>query len=276
VDVNMSDYSNSKKYGTKALPADAKETSGLVRRIEPIMTPELLASRYLHGIDLSGYAPEELKQEIMLGIQEIELLTGLHIDKVQMQERIPYDMQLYKSFIHIKVNHRPILSVESIKVMSTNRQEIYRLPLEWVEAGFFHKGQINVLPILSVFGSSSTVVNGVPSGALIFLQGQINMPWLPAFWEIEYTTGVCHQEGHVPVLINDLIGMTAATEILGALQANNIYNSQSLSQDGISQSSSSAGPQIYQKRIDQLNDRRERLLAQIKKVYHTKYFMSNI
>lgn len=265
-----------KSYGTKVLPADAKEVSNLLRRAEPIITPELLLSRYLHGIDVSGYTQDELKQEIMLAIQEVEILTGLHVDKVQMKERIPYDSQLYKNFIHIKVNHRPVLSVEAIRVMSTNGQEIYRLPLEWVESGFFHKGQINVLPILSVFGSSATIVNGVPSGALIFLQGQTNYNFLPAFWEIEYTTGVSHKEGHVPVLINDLIGMTAATEILGALQANYIYSSQSLSQDGISQSSSLPAGAVYQTRIQQLNDRRERLLAQIKKVYHTKYFMSNI
>lgn len=272
----MANYTGSKKYGNKAFPADAKETSNLTRRIEPILTPELLISRYLHGIDVSSYTQDNLKDEIDLGIQEVEIMTGLYVDKVQMKERIPYDSQLYKNFIHIKTNHRPILSLEYIRVMSTNNQEIYRLPLEWVESGFFHKGQINVLPILSVFGSSSTIVNGVPSGALIFLQGQTNYPWLPAFWEIEYTTGVCNKEGHVPMLINQLIGANAAINLLGKLQATNIYNSQSLSQDGISQSSSSAGPQIYQTRITQLTEQRDRIMAQIKKVYHTKYYMSNI
>jgi hypothetical protein len=272
----MADYSKSKSYGTKALPADAKEVSNLTQRIEPIITPELLVSRYLHGIDMTSYNSDELKDQIVVAIQEIEIMTGLHVDKVQMQERIPYDSQLYKNFIHIKVNHKPVLSVEMIRVMSTNRQEIYRLPLEWVESGFFHKGQINVLPILSVFGSSGTIVNGVPSGALIFLQGQTNYPWLPAFWEIEYTTGVCHKEGHVPVLFNSIIGMTAAINILGNLGANNIYNSQSLSQDGISQSSASAGTRIYEPRIQQLTEQREKILQQLKKVYFTKYHLTNI
>lgn len=272
----MSDYTNSKKYGTKALPADAKEVSNLNQRIEPILTPELLISRYLHGIDMSSYTNDELKDRIIIAIQEVEIMTGLYIDKVQMKEKLPYDSQLYKNFIHMKMNHRPILSVENIRVMSTNDQVIYSLPLEWISASFFHKGQINCLPILSVFGSSSTIANGVPSGALIFLQGQTNYNWLPAFWEVEYTVGVCHKEGSVPILINKLIGVAAAIDILSSLAANNIYNSQSLSQDGISQSSSSQAGRIYDPRIERLSEDRDKILQQIKKIYFTKYHLTNI
>ena len=45
------------------------------------------------------------------------------------------------------------------------------------------------------------------------------------------------------MVVNDLIGLTAATEILSAKQNQLIYTSQSLSQDSISQSSSGAGTQ---------------------------------
>ena len=85
----MADYDNSKEREQLAYPVEAKETSGLMTRVEPILTPELLKSRYLHGLDLSDYTEDELKQEIMLAMNEIEALTGLTLTKVQFNERIP-------------------------------------------------------------------------------------------------------------------------------------------------------------------------------------------
>lgn len=266
-----------KSYGTKKYPQDALETSNLLGRIEPVLTPELLVSRYLKNIpEISKYTSNELKDQIELAMNEVELLTGLALSPVQVQERQPYDFNLYKSFIHFKVNHRPILTVERVQVVSTNNQVVYDLPIEWVEAGFFHKGQINVLPLLSVFGSSATTLaSGVPSGALIFLQGLNNMQWLPAFWTITYTYGLC-KDNNLPIVVNQIVGMTAAIAILSAAQATNRYNSQSLSSDGISQSSSGPGPQIYAKRIEELQAERERLMQRIRAVFHNKYFLSNI
>lgn len=266
-----------KTYGTKTYPQDAIETSNLLGRVEPILTPELLVSRYLKNIpEVANYTSDELKDRIELAMNEVELLTGLALSPVQVQERHPYDFNLYKSFIHFKVNHRPVLSVERVQVVSTNNQIVYDLPIEWVEAGFFHKGQINVLPLLSVFGSSATTLsNGVPSGALIFLQGLNNMQWLPAFWTITYTYGLC-KDGNLPIVINQIVGMTAAINILSSMQATNKYNSQSLGADGISQSSSGPGPQVYAKRIDDLQNQRERIMQRVRAVFHSKYFLSNI
>lgn len=273
----MADYSKSKKFGTKAYPADTKDTSDLFRRVEPLLTPEMLVSRYLKNLpNVDTYNSDDLKSEIEIAMNEVEVMTGLHLFKTQKKERVPYDHNLYKNFIHIKTNHRPILSVEKISVESTNGQTIYELPLEWMEKGFLHKGQINILPILSVFGSTGSIVNGVPSGALIFLQSLSNYQWVPAFWMVEYTTGISHKDGEMPVIMNDIIGLTAAINILNSLQVLNPYTSQSLSQDGISQSSSSPGPQIYQKKIEHLEQRRERIMAQLKKIFHSKYFLSNI
>lgn len=266
-----------KSFGTKAYPSDANETSGLFRRVEPMITPEQLIAKYLKGIPgVENYTDEDLKAEIELSMNEIEVESNLVLFKTQMKQRIPFDSALYKNFIHIKTNYRPILSVEKIAVVSTNSIDIYHLPLEWVEAGNFHKGQINLLPILSVFGSSSTVVNGVPSGALIFLQSLVNFAWLPAFWTLEYTVGVCNKDGDLPVVLNDVIGCNTAINILSSLSALYLNNSQSLGQDSLSQSSSGAGVQSYNNRIEQLTARKDKYLVQIKRVYHSKYYLSNI
>jgi cell division protein ZapA (FtsZ GTPase activity inhibitor) len=267
-------------FGTKAFPADTKETSNLFRRVEQMITPETLVARYLKTIPaktLQGFTPDDIKDQIEIAVNEFELLTDIKVYQTQMKERVPYDSQLYKGFMFMKMNHRPILSVEKVTVESTNGQVIYTVPLDWIERGFFHKGQINLLPIMAVFGNSyNTIVNGVPSGAMIFLQGQTGHQWLPAFWSVEYTTGVCHKDGNIPVIVNDVIGMIAAINILSDLQTKYIFTSQSLSQDGLSQSSSGPGPQTYEKRIEHLEQRKERLLQQLKKVTHNKYFLSNI
>lgn len=272
----MADYTESKERNVMAYPVEAKEASSLMTRIESMLTPEILKSRYLHGVNLDDYTDEELKQEIMLAMNEIEVLSGLTITKVKFSERIPYDSQLYKNFLHVKTNHRPVLSVDSFAVVGSDYQNIYNLPPSWIEMGLAHKGQINLLPILTVFGTSGTIAASAPSGALIFLQSLSNYRWLPAFWTIEYTAGVCSEEGKIPVIINDLIGLTAATEILSAKQNLIRYNSQSLSQDGISQSSSGQGPQTYQPRIEILQAKRDKLLARVRSIYHSKYYMTNI
>ena len=259
-----------------AYPVEALETSGLMTRIESIITPELLRSRYLHGINLSSYTEDELKQEIMLAMNEVELLSGLTLTRTRFKERVPYDSNLYKNFLHIKTNHKPVLSVELLAVESSNGQNIYELPPDWIEMGFAHKGQINLLPILTVFGTSGTIASSSPDGALIFLQSLTNYKWLPAFWSLTYTSGVCREDGKLPVVINDIIGLTAAMEILSAEQNTIRYTSQSLSQDGISQASSGPGPTTFQNRIDTLEAKRDKLLKRVKAIYHNKYFLTNI
>jgi hypothetical protein len=265
-----------KDYGTNQYPVDSIETSNLLGRIEPLLTPELLVSRHLKGIpEVVKYTPEELKDQIELAMNDVELLTGLALTPTQMKERIPYDWNLYKSFIHIKVNHRPIMSVESLEIVSSDQKTIFVLPKEWIEAGFFHKGQVNVLPLLQTFGASNVTQTGTPSGALIFIQSMNANAWLPAFWEIKYTQGLC-KNGHLPIVVNQIVGMTAAINILSSMQPLNRYNSQSLSADGISQSSSGPGVQLYAKRIEDLEGQRERLMQKVRAVFHSKYFLSNI
>jgi hypothetical protein len=265
-----------KTYPTKKYPVDASKTSNLLGRVEALLTPELLISRHLKGIpEVAKYSNDELKDQIELAMNDVELLTGLALTPVVIMERHPYDYNLYKSFIHFKVNHRPILSVESVKIVSTDNKPLYTMPNEWVEMGLAHKGQINILPLLQTFGASNVTSSGTPSGALIFLQAMNSNAWLPAFWTVEYTYGLC-DEGKLPIVINQIVGMTAAISILSSMQALNRNNSQSLSSDGISQSSSGQGPQVYAKRIDELTAERERLMQKIKAIFHNKYYLSNI
>jgi hypothetical protein len=272
----MGDFTETKTFGTKAYPVEALDTTPLFRRIEPILTPELLVGRYLKGVPGLDYEEEELKDEIMRAMNEVELLTDLNLTKIQRKERIPFDRDHYRSFVFMKTNNGPILSVEEILIESSNGENIYKLPPDWLEMGFAHKRQINLIPILSIFGAAG-LKDGQPSNAgLIFIQAVNNYQWLPAFFSVIYTTGVCHKDGHLPQIMNELVGLTAAMEILGNLQSRITYASTSIAQDGVSQSASGPGPQTFQPRIDILEKRKDKLMKKIRAEFHQGYFLSNI
>jgi len=273
----MSNYDESKRFGTKAYPVQANQTSDLLRRCEPMLTPAKLVSRYLKGVEnLDSFTKGELQQEIELATNEFELMSNLSVTKVQHRERIPFDRNQYKAFVFMKLEHGPVLSVEDVQIQSSNGENIYSLPPDWIEMGLAHKRQINLIPILSIFGAAGLRDGQASNAGLVFIQAVNNFRWLPAFYTVKYTVGISHTEGQVPIIVNDIIGMTATLEILSSLQAKEKYTSTSISQDGISQSASGPGPQRYAKRIEDLTVRRDRMLKKVKSVFNQKYFLSNI
>lgn len=138
----MSFYSNDpypKKYGNNTYPVLSNKTSNLLTRIEPILTPEKLISRYLKGINLSDYSVEELKDKIHLALNEAEILLDTTLTPVRRKEKHPFDYNLYKSFIHINANFGPVLQVDRLSIQSSNDINIFEIPADWIEAARFSK-----------------------------------------------------------------------------------------------------------------------------------------
>jgi hypothetical protein len=271
----MSDFP--KDYGTNGYPVLSVKTSNLMQRVEPLLTPKKLISRYLKGLDLSSYDDDDLKDKIMLAMNEAELLIDTSITPVVRKEKHPFDRNLYVKFIHIMANFGPVLQINRLSIQSSNNKNIFSIPADWIEAARFFQKQINVIP-LTVVGATG-VTQGQPTGAaglafIAAMQGGIN--WVPSYWEIEYVTGVCNKEGHVPVVVNELIGVIAAIDILGNLGPLNANTSIAISHDGISQSSSNPGPALYQTRIGELTAKKDEYVKKIRKTYYNKYFLSNI
>lgn len=274
----FTDQNYPKKYkDNKGYPVLASETSNLLRRTEPLLKPKQLVSRYLKGIDLSDYDTDDLKDKIHLAINEAELLVDTTFTPVKRTEKYPFDYNLYKKFIHIMTSFGPVLEVHSLSIQSSNNQEIFLIPADWIEAARFYQRQINVVP-LTVIGATG-LSSGQPTGAagLAFIAAMNSgLNWVPSYWEITYTTGMCHKEGYVPVMVNELIGAIAAIEILGNIGATNINTSVSVSHDGISQSSSNPGPSVYQTRIGELTAKKDDLVKKLRRVIYSKYFVSNV
>ena len=273
----LSDQNYPKDYGTKGYPVGAVDSSELLKRIEPILTPEKLVNRYLKGINLSQYSNDDLKDILTIAADKAELLIATTITPVKRKEKHPFDQNLYRSFIHIMANFGPILQINKFCIRSSNDKSIFEIPADWIDAARFYQKQINVIP-LTVVGATG-ISQGQPTGAagLAFIAAMNGgISWVPSYWEIEYTTGVCTKEGQVPSIINELIGCIAAINILGNLGAQNKNTSISISHDGISQSSSNPGPNLYQTRIAELSNEREMMVKKIKAVFYNKRFVTNI
>jgi hypothetical protein len=284
----MSSFTQSKNYGTATYPILASDTSGLMKRCEAVLTPEKLKSRYLKGIPLKfpngdEYSPDDLKDQINLAMNDVELLLGVTITRESFKEKKEFDWQLYKSFLHLKTIHRPILSLESLRIVSSDNQNIFEIPIQWIDASLFYRGEIHIIPLLAAFGATSTVgspitVTNQAAGIafLATLQAGGSVSNVPSYWEIQFTSGLSNTEGQVPVPVNQLIGCVAAINVLSPLAATNIHNSVSLQQDGVSQSTSGPGVQIYAQRIKELTEQRDEIVRKMKHLFSTKYHIGNV
>jgi hypothetical protein len=282
----MASYDNSKPVSSvfpdRAI--DAQEW----RRVEPLITPEQLTKRFLFGIPLVSYfinpvtnqrdelTSDDLKDFIERGVAEAELQTGLTIFPVQYDEKHPFDRNFWISYGYIKVEHRPVMSIEKFAFTPPSGQDIFSVNLDWIESANFHKGQINLIPFVpaiagGLIGGTNT---GNPGGGAAYLHVMSGLAWVPAFIRVTYTAGF--PNAVVPKVVNEIIGCNAAIEVLNALQITNRAQSYSMSIDGASQSMSTPGPQAFQPKIDYLEKKRDGLIRRLKNLYGLGVFSSHV
>lgn len=276
----MSNFTQTKKNGTAIYPVHAAQTSGLMRRCEPFLTPEQLVSRFLKGIPLrfrngDSFSSDELKDRIYLAMNEVELLLGTTITRESFQFKAPFDYSLYRAYIHVMTEARPVISIEHLAIVSSDNNTIFEIPPTWIETANFSKGLINVIPLLAAYGVNS-VQGAVGNAGIAFLTVIDGLNWVPAYWQVNYTAGLSTKEGLVPTPVNELIGAVAAIAILSEIAPLNVWNSQSQTQDGISQSSSGPGNRLYQLRIEELEKKKDELTRKLKAIFSTRYFVGNI
>ena len=278
----MADYTKSK--GRTLYPDNTLETSW--NRLEPLITAEEVRVGHLFGIPLysgirdpkTGVAQEMtdplIAKIIERAVSLAEEETNLDIFPVQHNARMAFDLQEYQSFGFFKLPLRPVNSIQSLKVVPSNDVPVYDVPLEWVDTGGLTYGQINIIPL--TIGTNASGYQPVQSaGGSVFLSVFANRQWMPFFWEITYTTGF--PDGKLPRTVNELIGAIAAMEILSMLAATYARSSStSLGLDGLSQSVSGPGPQIYVQRIQELAEKRKWLVKKLKTAYGTTMFSNNV
>jgi hypothetical protein len=269
----MADMTDSRAKLGAVYPVDAIESPE--DHLEPVLDAEALVAEFLFGIPLVSALPDPMtgkvqrmtpalvKRFIDRAIQEIEELSHTSIMPAQFDERHDFDKQAFQSFGFFRLRHRPIASVELLSIQGSDGTNFFHIPAGWLEVGLASMGQINILP-LSPANSTFTYASIAAGGpaALIFMTYLTGMGHIPAYWTCRYTAG--YPEGKVPRYVNTLIGCQAAMNILSNLQATWAMTSQSLGIDGLSQSTSNPGPQVFKVKIDDLKERRDQLIGKLR------------
>lgn len=281
----MAIYTGSKSGLGDQSPQGGLDTSW--QRTEPLLTPAQVRSRFLFGLPLVSAIknpftglPEVVQDPLIAdyidqAVSEVESTCHIELMPVQLVEKHPYDPQEFRSLGYLRLKHRPVASLEAVQITSADNESVFNFDLRWVDVGHLHQGQINILPFLL------SVANGSPPTALagagttqaylgLFGGGQ----WVPSLIQVTYTTGF--KDGQLPKHVNQLIGIITAINILSMLATTYGRSSgTSLSIDGLSQSVSTPGPEIFSIRVAELKEQRDALIARIKVGLGQRIFSGN-
>lgn len=280
----MADYTNSKLNPNGVFPEnaiDGQEWS----RVENLLTAGIFQRRFLFGIPLvtrnknpitgkpDVKTPDDLADHILRAVATIEMEAGIDIFPVKRAERHPFDRNFMEMYGYMRTQHKPIMSVDKLAIKPGNGEDIYVTPNEWISTGHFAKGQINIVPLVpATYTQFSTAAGTSGAAFLIAMQG---MGWIPAYWEIQYTTGF--PGAMVPRVINEIIGCQAAIDVCNDMAAANFQiSSHSLGIDGMSQSQSTPGPQVYKVKVDEMKEKKAMLVQKMKSIYGIKWAAGTI
>lgn len=254
-----------------------------IERVEPLLTPDLLKSRHLFGIPLVSATKNpitgqydvlqdhHLTDYITGAVSRVEEALSINIFPVRREEKHPWDKHNWDAFGHLKVQHAPIQKLYKLSVTPSNGIDIYIVPLDWVEASYFAYGQINIVPLTIANIGGIYMAPSASQGGAQFLNILGMRGWIPAFWQVEYVSGF--EEGKIPRTVNELVGIFAAIRTLEQLAATNRQQSFSLSIDGMSQSVSTPGVEVYSRRLEQLEREKATITNKLKAMYRKKMFV---
>lgn len=280
----MADYTNTKPGWGSQLPDGAVETSW--DDVKPLITPAEVRKLHLFGIPLvsaikNPYTGKPdvlddptLQQFIEQAVSLAELEVGIEIMPRAHEERHAYDQKEQESFGYSTVRHGPVQSVEELAVVSSDGVSVWSVPLNWVETGYLHQRQINLVPFAVAAQSGVTIPVVGPVG-MGLLPSLFRFNWVPALWRIKYTTGF--KNSSIPVAVNQLIGVVAAMEALSMLATTySRSQSSSLGIDGLSQSISTPGPELFNVRLQFLADKRKWLIKKLQRQFGLGLWTDNV
>ena len=269
----------------EVFPRNANETAW--GRVEPLVTPEQLKDELLFGIPMVSFLQDPITKKravltdasisriILRAVSKAEEMSGVTLMPVQFKEKYPFDRNEYESFGYMRLKNRPVSSIESMTVTASNETDLFTVPLQWVDSGHLIQGQVSIIPLTIATTNTGAIVNSSSGAGAAFLSLLQYRGWIPAFWQVTYTAGFL--DGLLPRVFNYLVGVIAAIDILSMLGATlAMSNSASLGIDGMSQSSSGPGPQVYEVRIAALKEERDKLMNKLKKFAGLKIFSGNV
>jgi hypothetical protein len=238
-----------------------------VPSVLPVITPSYLKTNFLFGVDLrdddGNSMPDSLMEMYILSAQQwIEKELNILLQETTfINQRHDYYAADYYQYCFLKVNWRPLQSIEKLQAIWPVGSGSIEFNDEWIKADYI-SGQINLVP---TSGTISAFLIGQNAAFLPLLSGR---DYIPELFSIDYKAGF--KAGEIPTDILECIGMKASLgplNIAGDLIAGAGIASKSVSLDGISQSigtTSSATNAGYGARIIQYEKQLKERMAILK------------
>jgi hypothetical protein len=256
--------------GEKILTTPSEQIDGLGLALRNVLTVPQFQERYFFGVDLTDSSGRQLpdaifQHYILAGIRWFEHEIDVPVLPTSFTEKHDYFREDYHAFNFLKMDNRPIISVEEFRVQYPSGQNVVVFPAEWLR---IHKieGQIQIVPTA---GTLSEILVGQGGS---FLPAIYNgLAYLPDLFELDYTAGF--EDGKIPRNITDVIGKAASIglfNIFGDLIAGAGIATISLSLDGLSQSigtTSSATNSGYGARIIQYQKEIKEAIPLLRRYY---------
>jgi len=284
---NAFGYSNGDKLKLGSEFDNATDAQAATGRVEPLLTVDQLKERFLFGIPLVAALPDPitkkravytdtmLKDAIMRATSTVEsdMGSGFHITATEVNRRLPFDRAEYQSMGFFRVPEAPILRVTELMVKTADGQAVYLVPLTWVDPGQFKKGMLSIIPLMpaSLMGGSALPAF---SGGAAWLAILGNMGWVASYWSVKYIVGM--DSGHIPMVVNETVGLTAAIDVLGKLAATYRVASYSTGLDAASQSVSTPGVALYDAAILRMQTEKKAKISQLRGLYYRRIFCENV
>lgn len=230
------------------------------QRYLPMPTAASLKQTSLFGIPLRSaltgdtIADSTLESYIKKSISEIEHTLNIFITPVRFTERHDFDKELWtQQYAWLKLNNAPILNVQQVNLSFGNGTPLppmVEFPLEFVYVNS-QEGAIRLVPVLGTPSSGFVLSSFAGSQwAALMALGIYNFPGAV---EVKYRAGF--EENKLPAMIVSLIEKMAGLQVLSMLGPLIFpYNSVGLGIDGVSQSTSTPGPQFLTTRINELKE----------------------
>lgn len=224
-------------YFNSATLVESNKTApvlGEESKLAKVMTVEDLKTNYLFGIDLTDdfnnpYPDSLFEHYIQSAVQHVENFLDIKIACTVIEdERHSFYLKDYYKFIITQLYYKPVISVESVKIVLPTNQEV----ITFAPSAIFldrEGGNIEVIP-----GTNQLVIG--QSGSLIHTMLSGGQDYVPDIIRVNYTAGF--NTGQVPHDLLDVIGMLASMgplNIAGDLVLGAGVARQSITLDGLTQ-----------------------------------------
>lgn len=244
-----------------------------------------LKTNYLFGLDLTDdngtpYPDSLYAFFIKSAVSSLEHKLDIKIKRTDYEdERHDFYRDDYESYIFIKLNHHPVISVQVATLVLPGEQTVMTFDQDWIHVQR-ESGQVQMVPGV---GSAGSILLGAGGAWLPFIYG--GSRFIPDAFRITYTAGFGRRTiatavspsdpdlDTIPDDIVDVVGKMASfgpLNIAGDLLGGAGIASQSVGIDGLSQSfstTSSATNAGYGARLLQYSKELKEVIPTLRKTY---------